>query len=789
MNREPVAATDDAAAPTRNLPNRDFATLAKQFIPFQNRTLEEAEPILRTQFSYTGSSVENGIGLIEESRSNFKYFCTGRRFLTRFVADLELLNRHDLMSRIFRIIVPSSDYLTIDVGLHSKDVDPFIFSISKKLGFNALSKIFPELIETAKQVSVKEVPESMWVSTDSTEIPKVALTQSLQAAIRDLEYFLEYIVITDMNKQMIVGMPKTQKHILRVRFKLYAGSKKLDVPKALQLVLSLIDGSGATIKLSPNDIARRQADIKERKHKQYTSLSYEEQQKIDAQNEKKATRKRFNRKTCNSYSHEKNVDECFKMELSYPLIRVPFEETSKTFRLYHKQLTRELAQATAQIEALGDEEGQQPGHRMDVNVAIAKLAELARTLRNLKQSAKSYVVEQQSGLESCAKRARYLETLEDAKIGGDQSGKENNQDKAINDRLIADYLLSQGYLASAKIIEDTKDIGHLVDHDLHTECQLVLKDLRNHRTATAITWCSQNGTRLRRLQSQLEFHVRRQDFIELVRSHKPLEAVKYARAYLTPLAMQPEKQTLRDAAIGEVQIAMATLAFEAPATCGIVAYEKVFSMDRWLMLEKLFYKTFNEVYGIHDPPSLCIAVHAGLSTLNTRTCHLTRDANLKARLAWLTEGFKQRQEGEEIGDNEDSSNESDEIWFKLSTAHEKKAKRDAATSELTNNSSGSKKRKHTGAELPVPICPACSEVGSQLCTGLPFAYHPHSRLVCRVTQSVMDEHNPPLVLPNGRVYSKRGIELLTQRSADGMIKCVDTEDVFSPTDVKPVYIL
>ncbi|GMF24682.1 unnamed protein product [Phytophthora fragariaefolia] len=47
-------------------------------------------------------------------------------------------------------------------------------------------------------------------------------------------------------------MPKTQKHVLRVRFKLWAGSKKLDVPKALQLVFALIDGAGATIKLSPN---------------------------------------------------------------------------------------------------------------------------------------------------------------------------------------------------------------------------------------------------------------------------------------------------------------------------------------------------------------------------------------------------------------------------------------------------------------------------------------------------------------------------------------------------------
>lgn len=47
-------------------------------------------------------------------------------------------------------------------------------------------------------------------------------------------------------------MPKTQKHVLRIRFKLSVGSKKLDVPKALQLVFALVDGAGATIKLSPN---------------------------------------------------------------------------------------------------------------------------------------------------------------------------------------------------------------------------------------------------------------------------------------------------------------------------------------------------------------------------------------------------------------------------------------------------------------------------------------------------------------------------------------------------------
>lgn len=462
------------------------------------------------------------------------------------------------------------------------------------------------------------------------------------------------------------------------------------------------------------------------------------------------------------------------MELSYPLVRVPIESASRSFRLYYKELTRELAQATAQAEALDDI--QQPGHRLDVEAAITKLADLAKRLRDLQQNAKNSAVEQQTALQSCITRTRHLKALEEAKTIGD-SVSPRHEDKLLHDRLIADYLLSQGYLASAKVIEITKGVGHLVDHELFEECQAVLKDLHAHQTEQAITWCSQNGSRLRRLQSPFEFLLRMQEFIELVRAHKPLDAVQYARTYLTPLAMQPDEQTLRDAAISQVQVAMATLAFESPHKCGIEAYEKVFAIDRWVTLQTMFRKTFNDVYGMHSPPSLCIALHAGLSTLNTRACHLRRNANLTAG----THGKRQRRERNlNDADTGDSDNESDEQQVKL-TPSEFKDKFAVVTS--------SKKRKYIRSKHAVPICPACSEVGSQLCTGLPFAYHPHSRLVCRVTQSVMDEHNPPLVLPNGQVYSKRGIELLSQCSTDGMIKCVDTQEKFSPNDIKPVYIL
>ena len=142
------------------------------------------------------------------------------------------------------------------------------------------------------------------------------------------------------------------------------------------------------------------------------------------------------------------------MELSYPLVRVPFESASKNFRLYHKQLTRELAQVTAQIEALEEAGSSQC---LNIETAVETLARLAEMLQSLKQSAKSNVMEQHDDLESCVKRARYLQTMQKSNFGGEVSVvTQPNDGKTINDRLIADYLLGQGYLESGRIITDSK---------------------------------------------------------------------------------------------------------------------------------------------------------------------------------------------------------------------------------------------------------------------------------------------------------------------------------------------
>lgn len=339
-------------------------------------------------------------------------------------------------------------------------------------------------------------------------------------------------------------------------------------------------------------------------------------------------------------------------------------------------------------------------------------------------------------------------------------------------------------------------IDYLVDHDLHSECQGIVLDLQAHNTATALAWCAQNGSRLRRLQSRLEFRLRLQGFIELVRSQKPFEAIEYARLFLTPLAMQRDDQQVKDADHAEIEVAMGTLAFRSPEQSGQDRYVKLFAMERWSELVEDFRTTFLEAYGIHNPSSLCITLHTGLSTLNTRTCQRNRDASAKAKLTRLRSSVDDDGEHHEATEDDDNGEGAypKSKKTKLSATHDEQdaSANGSATTHSSLKQQGSKHNcKHAFfPDALVPICPSCSEVGSELCTGIPFAYHPHSRLVCRITQKVMDEHNPPRVLPNGYVYSQEGIdEMLKLNERSGMIKCVETQELFALTEIKPVYIL
>ncbi|PKA56077.1 hypothetical protein AXF42_Ash015562 [Apostasia shenzhenica] len=98
--------------------------------------------------------------------------------------------------------------------------------------------------------------------------------------------------------------------------------------------------------------------------------------------------------------------------------------------------------------------------------------------------------------------------------------------------------------------------------------------------------------------------------------------------------------------------------------------------------------------------------------------------------------------------------------------------------------------------LKTPFCyeescpkedPLSQENFRKLAEPLPFSKQHHSKLVCYITREVMDSENPPLVLPNGYVYSTKALEEMARKN-NGSITCPRTGYVCSYTDLVKAYI-
>jgi len=62
----------------------------------------------------------------------------------------------------------------------------------------------------------------------------------------------------------------------------------------------------------------------------------------------------------------------------------------------------------------------------------------------------------------------------------------------------------------------------------------VEESLRRRSCTECLQWCAENRAKLRKTKSDLEFQLRQQEFIELVRTDQLAAAIQYVRKHLVP---------------------------------------------------------------------------------------------------------------------------------------------------------------------------------------------------------------------------------------------------------------
>ncbi|KAG2315998.1 hypothetical protein Bca4012_066840 [Brassica carinata] len=226
-------------------------------------------------------------------------------------------------------------------------------------------------------------------------------------------------------------------------------------------------------------------------------------------------------------SRSSQLTESLKLE--HQLLRVPFEHYKKTIRANHRYLEKEV---TSIVSSFGNLVADNNDWSKDV--AVSRLTSLVSRLQGLKRKLEEGSNVENLQVQRCRARIDYLESADADNI----TGWNNTKLKRI---LVNNILVS---LPLSLLIGDMTE--------------KVIDALKRREVASALAWCADNRTRLKKSTSKFEFQLRLQEFIELVRADSYKQAIHYARKHLKPWGAIH---------MNELQHVLATLVFKSTTEC------------------------------------------------------------------------------------------------------------------------------------------------------------------------------------------------------------------------------
>ncbi|EAQ91278.1 hypothetical protein CHGG_03213 [Chaetomium globosum CBS 148.51] len=433
-----------------------------------------------------------------------------------------------------------------------------------------------------------------------------------------------------------------------------------------------------------------------------------------------------------------NINHDNHLLLDQPCLRLPYELLRKNFRSVHypfewdstsvKNVVKETANGLISGKASPQD-------------AVENLDQMLVKMRGLKRKLTAAAKEEDRLYRQMDSRVAHLRELADLHTVDDVRYEAWSRQRL--DRLLVDYMLRHGYDSSAIALADERGMRDLVDIDTFVVMSRIRKSLEGGSVQEALNWCNENKKELRKMQSNLEFLLRCQQYIEMMRTDSPAkmaEAIHHARKYITPFT---ETYPV------EISSIAGLLAYR-PGTIS-EPYASLYSASRWQKLADTFVEAHLKLLGLPMTPLLHIALSSGLSALKTPACHSTQ-----------LQVPTQPEESQPVNGAGDGA--------ATATA--------AAASSTT--STAIPHHHHGTASLTTRVCPICSTELNALARSVRYAHHGKSRLL----------EQDLVLLPNGRVYGKARLDEYAAKSGlpAGQIKDLVTGEVFSGEEGRKVFV-
>ncbi|ESO12961.1 hypothetical protein HELRODRAFT_62544 [Helobdella robusta] len=298
--------------------------------------------------------------------------------------------------------------------------------------------------------------------------------------------------------------------------------------------------------------------------------------------------------------------------LEHQTLKVPYEVLNKKFRVAQKSIDREVQKVHTVIKELekcidNPATDMEPSNKkQQISQAIIGVTE---KLIYLKRKAEEVVKEEIDAAKSCKRRIDHLKENDSTPatpVSMASTSKLNAWKRKRLDRMLVEYFLRSGYYNTALKLAKCSGIEDLTNIDLFLVSKEVEAGLMMKDTTKCLAWCQDNKSKLKKLKSTLEFKIHQQEFIELVKAGKRVEAIWHARKYVS---------SLEDPLYSEIQKTMALLAF--PLDTQIAPYKELLDEKRWQLLIDLFRKENYKLYQMNNDSIFILTLQAGLSALKT----------------------------------------------------------------------------------------------------------------------------------------------------------------------------
>ena len=232
-------------------------------------------------YSHLGGEREynpNNLSLIKDSYNDYKFFASGRVYVSWMIVDINLKRRQDLISVLSQIFLfGEKDRVMYEVSLSPSEDVPCIFAICKRKDIKTTKKNYREVNEFTEGVSPSYIDKNYILLTEDEEVlNRIFSNKQFLFQYKKIEKFIELIFFTDRRSAK-------DKHGLVVSFELRGSYTEADFYDMTIFTHMLIDLLGST---SVKATYKKEANARRKEYEAKLSRELAEKNKEEMQNAK-----------------------------------------------------------------------------------------------------------------------------------------------------------------------------------------------------------------------------------------------------------------------------------------------------------------------------------------------------------------------------------------------------------------------------------------------------------------------------------------------------------------------